>query len=236
MDAGQRPLPKSDNIKSTSGNSPLIRRIERHAAQRVASGFIVLVPAMISLWLIFFILTLIDDVFRREHGMLSFLVKDRPWDFPGLGVLLTLALLYVIGAFFSGKRYQAIQDAILTRIPVVRNIYGVARQATEALSSAPGHHFSRVVFVEWPRQGVGAMGFVTGHLRIESKNERPLVGVYIPTVPNPTSGMLAFFQEKDITETDITVEDAMKTVFSGGVVLPTNPVGKSQLKTTQEDN
>ena len=201
-------------------DAPLLRRIERHVGRRVASGFIVLVPALVSLWFIFFVFRFVDGLFRGEHGILRAVVEGQPWDFWGLGVVLTLAFLYVIGAFFSGKRYQALQDAVLSRIPIVRNIYGVARQATEALSSPLGHHFSRVVFVEWPRPGVGAMGLVTGHLRGTRKGEEPLVAVYIPTVPNPTSGMLAFFREEDITETNITVEDAMKTVFSGGIVLP----------------
>ena len=140
-----------------------------------------------------------------------------------LGVFLILALFYTIGAFFSGKRSNALQDAVLTRIPVVRTIYGVARQVTEAISSPMGHHFSRVVFVEWPRPGVGAMGFVTGHLGGGVQGEEPLVAVYIPTVPNPTSGMLAFFSEEDVTETNITVQEAMKTIFSGGLVLPDMP-------------
>ena len=67
------------------------------------------------------------------------------------------------------------------------------------------------------------MGFVMGHLDDSHHNELPMVAVYIPTVPNPTSGMLAFFPEDDVTETNITVQDAMKTVFSGGVVLPNIP-------------
>ena len=215
----ERPL-STDDGEPKPDDAPLLRRFERHVGRRVASGFIVLVPALVSLWFIFFVFRFLDGLFRSEHGMLRLLVRDRPWDFWGLGVVLTVAILYVIGAFFSGKRYQSLQDAVLSRIPVVRSIYGVARLATEALSSPLGHHFSRVVFVEWPRPGVGSMGLVTGHLRSTRRGEEPLVAGYIPTVPNPTSGMLAFFREEDVAETNITVEDAMKTVFSGGIVLP----------------
>ena len=225
MDTEQERPESTDDGEPEPNDAPLLRRIERHLGRRIASGFIVLVPALVSLWLIFFIFRFVDGLFRGEHGILRAVVDGQPWDFWGLGVVLTLAILYVIGAFFSGKRYQSLQDAVLSRIPVVRNIYGVARQATEALSSSPSHHFSRVVFVEYPRPGVGAMGFVTGHLRSTRIGEEPLVAVYIPTVPNPTSGMLAFFREEDITETNITVEDAMKTVFSGGIVLPKMAAG-----------
>ena len=221
---GQRQ--QSAEIEAGQSDSALpswLRRAERHVGRRVGSGLLVLVPLLISVTIVLFVLDRLDELFRSENGFLRFMVSDRPWDFWGVGVLFILVLLYIIGAFFSGKRSQALQDAILTRIPVVRTIYGVARQATEAISTPMGHHFSRVVFVEWPRPGVGAMGFVTGNLSGKD-SEEPLVAVYIPTVPNPTSGMLAFFSEDDITETNITVQDAMKTIFSGGIILPEVPV------------
>ncbi|MQG70468.1 MAG: DUF502 domain-containing protein, partial [SAR202 cluster bacterium] len=88
-----------------------------------------------------------------------------------------------------------------------------------ALSTGSQHEFSRVVFVEWPRPGVTAMGLVTGHCHMPDSDTMKIV-VYIPTVPNPTSGMLAILDEDQVTETDITVEEAMKVVFSGGIILP----------------
>ncbi len=103
--------------------------------------------------------------------------------------------------------------------PVVKNIYGVAKEATDTLSGPMRHRFSRVVFLEWPRRGYMALGFVTGHFHSPVERKMLLV-VYIPTVPNPTSGNLAFVPEEEIIETDLTVEDAMKVVFSGGIVMP----------------
>ena len=193
-----------------------MRRVEHHIWRRVASGFLVLVPLLISILILRFVFIYVDGVFRPFF-------EDTVLNFSGIGVIITLAVLYVIGSFFSGKRSQALQDAIWTRVPIVRSIYGVARQATEAIYSPGGHDFSRVVYVEWPRPGVMAMGFVTGRFDHPPLGQRPLVAVYIPTVPNPTSGMLAFFSVDEIMETDITVQDAMKTVFSGGIVLPKMP-------------
>ena len=194
----------------------LLRRLESHIGRRLGSGFLLLVPLLITVIILRFGFTYVDNLFRP-------LAEGTPLDFTGIGVIITLVLFYVIGAFFAGKRSQALQDAVLSRIPLVRSIYGVARQATDALSSSTGHHFSRVVFVEWPRPGVRAMGFVTGHM-IDVKDGRSwLVAVYIPTVPNPTSGMLAFFSEDDVIDSNITVQDAMKMVFSGGIVLPQVP-------------
>lgn len=189
------------------------RRVEHHVFRRVFSGFLVLAPVLVT----FLILRLF---FKYVDGFFEPLVSDTIFEFPGFGVIVTLALLYVIGSFFAGRRLQAAQDAILTRIPVVRNIYGVARQATDALTAPGGHQFSKVVFVEWPRPGVRALGFVTGHVHLSGNDTNTMIVVYIPTVPNPTSGNLAWIPEQNVIETTMTVEQAMKVVFSGGVVLP----------------
>ena len=194
----------------------LLRRIERHIFRRVASGFLVLVPVLVT----FLILAL---GFREADRIFRPLAQDTLLNFTGVGVAVFLLMLYIVGSFFSGKRSQAWQDAVLSRIPVVRTIYGVARQATEGLTSATGQHFSRVVMVQWPRHGVHTMGFVTGHYAHVDEERDTIVAVYIPTVPNPTSGNLAFFSEDDIVETSVTVQDAMKMIFSGGVVLPVLP-------------
>ena len=135
--------------------------------------------------------------------------------------MVLLGFFYFVGALVlagSRRRVVQLQSAILSRIPVVKTIYGVARQAAEALATSQ-HSFSRVVLLEWPRPGIMAMGFVTGHCHLPA-DDRTMLVVYIPTVPNPTSGMLAILPETEVTDTDITVEEAMKMVFSGGIVLP----------------
>ena len=214
MDGQQEQTQSTPTDAQQPEEHSLLWRLEHHLVRRVSSGFLVLVPALITVWILYFVFFFVDGFFRPW-------VKGTPYlDFTGIGVIITLLVFYIIGSFFSGRRSQAMQDAVLSRIPVVRGIYGVARQATESIYSPAGHHFSRVVYVEWPRIGVIAMGFVMGRFDPNASGGSPLVAVYIPTVPNPTSGMLAFFPVEEITETDITVQDAMKTVFSGGIVLP----------------
>ena len=185
--------------------------------RRMGSGFLVLIPLLVTLGILRIVIVTIDDLVRP----LKF-VRDSPYDFVGIGLIVGIVLLYVVGVLVSsgaGRRVVDWQGAVLSRIPIIKTIYGVAKQTTDALTSPMAHRFSRVVFLEYPRPGVMAMGFVTGH-STSPGGEGHLLVVYIPTVPNPTSGMLAFVPEDDIIESEITVEQAMKMVFSGGIVLP----------------
>ncbi len=199
------------------------QRLESHAWRRIASGFLVLIP-LIATFLIFrFIFIFVDGFFRGERGVIRPWIEGTPLDFPGFGVAIVLVILYVIGVLVTaraGRKALDWQGVVLSRIPVVKSIYGVAKQATDSFSGPEGHRFSRVVFIQWPRKGVRALGFVTGQCYSPEVEGGVLLVVYIPTVPNPTSGNLAFVTEEEIIETDISVEDAMKIVFSGGIVLP----------------
>jgi uncharacterized membrane protein len=175
------------------------------------------VPLIVTVVILLFVVDHVDDFIRP----LAF-VDDRAWDFRGIGLIVALLAFYAVGLLITtsfGRGAISWESAILSHIPVVKTIFSVTQQATTALTSPSGHHFSRVVFLEWPREGMIAMGFVTGHAHSRDMNES-LVVVYIPTVPNPTSGNMAFVSEDDVVETDLTVEDAMKLIFSGGIVLP----------------
>ena len=213
MDASRGPYDNSKNGSKLGQRLSPIARLQRHVGRRIVSGFLILIP-LIIIFLIF------RFVYVYVEGFFSPIVDEFAWTFPGIGVLITLVLLYITGAFLAGKRVRAWEDSMLSRIPIVGSIYSVTRQSIDALSSTTGQHFSRVVFLDWPRPGVRAMGFVTGHLHSGIEGSGAMVVVYIPTVPNPTSGMLAWVPEGDVISTDITVEDAMKAVFSGGIVLP----------------
>ena len=200
-----------------------VQRLESHLLSTMASGLIVLIPLIITILVLQFVVVYLDGIFRGEGGLLTDRAKGTPLDFPGVGITFLVIILYVVGLLVSGRvgrqRVMRWQGVVLSRIPIVKTIYGVAHQATEALTSPTGHRFSRVVFIEWPRAGYMALGFVTGHCHSPAAGKTLLV-VYVPTVPNPTSGNLAFVSEEDIIETDMSVEDAMKVVLSAGIVLP----------------
>ena len=190
-------------------------KIEGHVQGKTLSGLFELVPLIVTVVVLVVIIGYADSAVRG----LPF-VKDRPWDFWGVGMIVAGVLFYLVGLIIAtsvGRKVMQGKDVVLNHIPVVKTILGVTKQAMASLTSQ--YQFTRVVFVEWPREGMVAMGFVTGRA-FSCKTDESIVVVYIPTVPNPTSGNMALVPEDDIIETDLTVEDAMKLIFSGGIVLP----------------
>lgn len=214
---------RRSNSTATGGTKlNTFQRIEGHVQGKTLDGLIELVPLLVSAVVLFYIIGWADQFVRH----LAF-VAGRPWDFPGIGLSVGIVIFYLVGMLIStsfGRTLMTWKNAVLENIPVVKTIYVLTQQATQLMTSQS--RFTRVVFLEWPREGMVAVGFVTGRAYREKKevedDEEPksLVVVYIPTVPNPTSGNLAFVMEDDLMETDLTVENAMKLVFSGGIVLP----------------
>ncbi len=190
------------------------KRFELHVQGRIVAGLLEMAPLLVTVLVIVFIVGYAD--LMRDLPFIS----DQPWDFPGLGLIIIIAAAYLVGITIAtppGRKLMQLKDVILGNIPVVRTVFGVTKQAITSFSGQ--FNFSRVVFVEWPREGMVAMGFVTGQVH-SADGEKSMVAVYIPTVPNPTSGNMAFVIEDDIMETNLTVDEAMKLVFSGGIVLP----------------
>ncbi len=210
--------PPHDNPESEEDSDPGIwQRFETHIQGRTLAGLFELVPIIVTVVVLVVIIGYADSAVRG----LPF-VKGQPWDFWGVGAIVAIVLFYVIGLIIATKVGRVImdfKDTILNHIPVIKTILGVTKQAMASLTSQ--YQFTRVVFVEWPREGMVAMGFVTGRA-FSNRTDESIVVVYIPTVPNPTSGNMALIPEDDVIETDLTVEDAMKLVFSGGIVLPEN--------------
>ena len=204
-----------DNKAEEEEKKPnIFARFDRHMQGRTMAGLLGLLPLLATVVVILFFVGYADSI-----RSLPF-VKGQPWDFPGIGIIIFFFLFYFVGLVVLiplGRRLMDALDFVFARTPIVKTIFNVSKQATTAITSQ--YNFSRVVFVEWPREGMVAMGFVTGRIFSPDDN-RSLAIVYIPTVPNPTSGNMAFVLEDDVIETDIGVEAAMKLIFSGGIVLP----------------
>ena len=205
----------------TSGVT-FLQRIGGHAHGKALGGFVELLPLLVSAIVIWLIIGWTDQFVRP----MAF-VSGNPWDVPGIGVVAAVIIFYLVGLVVSTKIGKTIMDRnhdVLHHVPIVKPIYGVTHQATTSLNGQ--FRFTRAVFLEWPREGMIALGLVTGQAHRERKDSindnepQSMAVVYIPSVPNPTSGNLALVMEDDLMETDLTVEDAMKLVFSAGIALP----------------
>ena len=193
----------------------IFERAESHIQTRTLRGFIALIPLLVTALLLAFIIGQADGYIRSLPG-----VQGQPWDFPGIGLIILIIVFYVTGWMDSthlGGKILVFKDEVLSRVPLVKTFYRITQQGITSLTSSAT--FTRVVFVEWPREGMVALGFVTGRV-FSADRTQSLAVVYIPTVPNPTSGNMAFIREDDVMETDISVDAAMRLVFSGGIVLP----------------
>lgn len=138
-----------------------------------------------------------------------------------LGLILTFIALYFIGIFaanFVGKAIIRYFENLLTKTPIIKNIYSSVKQIIHAVSLPGKQAFKRVVLVDFPKEGAKSIGFVTSDTQYNK--EQKYISVFIPTTPNPTTGFLIFVTEDAVIDTTLTVEEAFKTLFSGGVLTP----------------
>jgi uncharacterized membrane protein len=147
------------------------------------------------------------------------------FEIPGLGVILTMLLLIATGlvvANFFGRRLVAAWESILSKIPLVRSVYGAVKQITASLFADASQSFREVVLVEYPRRGLWMLAFVTGDTpkKFQQIVGEDLINIYVPTTPNPTSGFYIMVSPNDVKRLNIPVEVGLKMILSAGVVNP----------------
>ena len=180
-------------------------------------GLVVLVPVVITIWVL-------NGLFNSIDGIIS-PIFDRVLNqhIPGLGFITMLVLILIVG-FSSrnlvGRAMFRFFERILFSIPVARNIYSAMKDLFGAFGlGGKGKSFKQVVLIEWPRQGLWTIGFVTNEIIIDGGSQpKELTSVYIPNPPNPTSGMFVLVPKESIQVLNMTVEDGLKLVLSGGIV------------------
>ena len=189
------------------------------------AGMLVTAPIAITVYVALLLISFVDE---RVFSVIPPVYNPEtylPFSVPGIGVLLMLVILTLIGAIaagYLGKMLLRLSDRLLNRMPVVRSIYGVAKQIVETVVSNKSVAFREVVLIEYPRSGVWTLGFLTGRSidQIGQTVGESLVNVFVPTTPNPTSGFLLFLPENDVHRLPMTVEEGIKLVISAGIVLP----------------
>ena len=192
------------------------------------TGLLVIVPGAITISVLHWIVGMLDQ---------TLLILPEAWHpdrllgfhIPGFGVLLTLLILLVTGAVasnFAGRKLVAWGDHLVSRIPVVRSIYSSVKQVSDTLFSESGNAFRTAVLVQWPREGVWTVAFVTGAPsgKVAAYLRDEFVSVYVPTTPNPTGGYFVMVRKSDCVELDMSVDAALRYIVSMGVVAPVDPV------------
>ena len=155
------------------------------------------------------------------------LVKEYlKWEIPGVGILFTLIFIYLLGLAvtnFLGGKILLIGERIVDRVPLVITIYTTLKQITDTFTKDSLKTFEGAVYIQYPRQGLWTMAFVSG----ESKNESgtSYFHLFVPTTPNPTSGYFLIIPKTDTVPSGMSAEDGLKTIISGGMLAPNlNPV------------
>jgi uncharacterized membrane protein len=209
--------------------------VAAHFRTRITRGLLLLLPLFVTVWVLRILFGLVEDSvgpwLRRILGVVGVEGLDR-WPasllVPITALVLTVLFVYALGVVagnFLGRRFLGAVEAGILRVPVVKGIYGAARQLLDALSVSSKRPFSRVVLVEFPRPGCWTVGFVTGQAEHSFASgaggqREPCVPVFVPTTPNPTSGWLLFVPKREVHDVDLTTEQALKLVVSGGLVSP----------------
>jgi len=190
-----------------------------HLKTRMISGMLVLGPLVITL----FILKLIFA------ALTAFVLPVlRPWldwlpEFVLVFIAIVAALLmiYLVGMFtthFLGRRFIKMGENLMLKLPIVKSVYSASKQVMDTFSNSTKAAFTATVLVSFPHPGARALGFVTG--TILDPDGRKLYRIFVATTPNPTSGFLILLPEEDVTFTDISVEDGIKMIVSGGMLAP----------------
>ena len=200
----------------------------------IVAGLLVWLPLGVTIFIIRLLLDLLGQTYKiipeflRPESILGFSI-------PGFEILLALVIIFATGliaANFIGKSLVDWWESLLDKIPLVRNIYSPLKKFSELILSDQTQSFSKVLLIEYPRKCLYSLCFQTSKNlgEIEKKSGRDVVCVFVPTTPNPTSGLILMVPEEDVIELDMSVEDGLKMIISLGVVVPVERLDEIQRK------
>lgn len=189
------------------------------------AGVLVTAPIGITLYLVWLFVDFVDSQVTPLIPVRYNPETYLPFSIPGLGLLVSVVALIFIGAFTAGlvgRWTLGLFDRLMARMPVVRNLHSALKQILETVLAQKSNAFRQVVLVEYPRRGVWAIAFITGDTvgEVQNRTADQMVNVFLPTTPNPTSGFLLFLPREDVHVLNMTVEEGIKMVVSGGIVTP----------------
>jgi uncharacterized membrane protein len=201
----------------------MIKRIFKHLRTKIFAGILVILPLGITFLVLKFVFNALDSTLDPLMPKVSIYLFQRDISIPGLGVVGFFLLLYLIGVITTnvlGRKLVNWTDKLFVHIPVVKNIYLSSKQLTDAFSTTKKGSFRQAVFVEFPREGNFVLGFVTNELT-DLEDEKKIT-VFIPTAFAPPAGHLLFLPKEKVFPSQMTVEEAIKTIMSVGIVTPSH--------------
>jgi len=214
---------------SSKPDDPLGNRLQQDLKNDLIAGLLVVIPLATTIWLATtvsrFVLAFLTSIpkqfnpFNTLNPVLQELINL------GLGLLVPLLGILLIGLMarnIVGRWLLEFGEGTLLRIPLAGSVYKTLKQLLETFLQGNSSRFRRVVLVEYPREGLYALGFVTGVLSnaMQSEFSETMLSVFIPTAPNPTTGWYAVVPERSVRDLDLSVEDAFRTIISAGIVSP----------------
>jgi uncharacterized membrane protein len=202
-------------------------------------GLLILAPAYLTVYVLVLLFRFMDGIFAPLiDKTLSTFLEEPDIHIPGLGILLTLLVIFFLGWLSTrvvGRQMIDGVESFIRRVPVARSVYGATKGVLEAVSRDQADAFKRVVLVEYPRRGIYGIGFVTnGPARWgQVPHDDELIPVFVPTTPNPTSGYLLLVPQRELIECPITIEEGVRMVVSGGILPP--PMIADQARAAETD-
>ena len=210
-------------------DSNLATRLQQDLKNDLIAGLLVVIPLATTIWLSSivskFVLTLVTSIPKQLNPFITLnpLLQDLINLTLGLTVpLLAILLIGLMARNFVGRWLLDFGEGTLSKIPLAGSVYKTLKQLLETFLRDNSKRFRRVVLVEYPREGLFSVGFVTGVVgpSLQPELEQTLLSVFIPTAPNPTTGWYTLVPESSVKDLDISVEDAFRTIISAGIVNP----------------
>ena len=179
------------------------------------AGLFAIVPLALTFYIIKIIIVFLDQLTAPIMARINL-------EIPGFGLILTLLIIFALGIFVTnvlGRRLFSWGERLISSIPLVKNIYNTLKQITNAFSGATQtENYQRVIYIQYPRKELWTISFVTSE-SVDGSGEE-YYHVFVPTTPNPTSGVFIIIPKKDAIEADLSVEEGLKAVISGGLLAP----------------
>ena len=205
----------------------MLKNLNRRLRNIFLAGLLIALPISITIFILSFLFRSLDTLSPVFTHWLILLGAPLPqgYQIPFLGVIMTFVIVFLVGAVTTnifGKKILHLWEEIIEKIPFVRRIYKGTKQVVSSFATMDTTSFTKVILIEFPRKGAHAIGFITGKTRGEIKHftSNKHLKIFVPTTPNPTSGFIIFAEPNEFIELDMTIEEGIKFVISGGIVSP----------------